>query len=52
MNVFRRVALVSAGLALALHGLALPPAAPGPLKTQNVVVIVTDGLRWQEGLRG
>ena len=52
MNVFRRVALVSAGLALALHGLALPPAAPGPLKTQNVVVIVTDGLRWQEVFRG
>lgn len=36
-------------LLLATSNLA---AAGGPLKTENVVVIVTDGLRWQEVFRG
>ena len=31
---------------------AAPLAAAGPYKTENVVVIVTDGLRWQEVFRG
>ena len=39
--------------ALLCIGLAAAPlVAAGPYKTENVVVIVTDGLRWQEVFRG
>lgn len=41
---------------LAVLVLLAPAAAsaspPGPIRTENVVVIVTDGLRWQEVFRG
>lgn len=43
------------GLATVLAALAAPLGAAGPpaaRKTENVVVIVTDGLRWQEVFRG
>jgi hypothetical protein len=37
------------GLAFGLAGVAQPPAAH---KTQNVIVVMMDGLRWQEVFRG
>jgi Type I phosphodiesterase / nucleotide pyrophosphatase len=42
----------AAALTLVLAASAAAASPPGPLKTENVVVIVTDGLRWQEVFRG
>ena len=39
-------------LALLWPAGSLAAASPAPSKTENVVVIVTDGLRWQEVFRG
>jgi hypothetical protein len=41
------------GMLLAAAGAAMPAAAPAPAgKTRNVVLIVSDGLRWQEVFTG
>jgi hypothetical protein len=52
MNRSRRVPLVLSLLAAALAVPRSAAAAPAPLRTENVVVVVTDGLRWQEVFRG
>ena len=52
MNAARSLGLAAAALGLAVCARALPPPAAEAPKTQNVVVIVTDGLRWQEVFRG
>lgn len=51
MKPSRRIAcLLFAVTAMLSPGAQAAP--PSPLKTENVVVIVTDGLRWQEVFRG
>jgi hypothetical protein len=51
MKPLSRARILLLGLAAALAPDARG-ATPAPLKTENVVVIVTDGLRWQEVFRG
>jgi len=48
----RRASRLAAALALAFAAAAAIAVPPGPYRTENVVVIVTDGLRWQEVFRG
>src|SRR5580693_6446520 len=50
-RLFCLCCLILTGL---LHKRALHAASPfdGPLKTRNVVFIMTDGLRWEEVFRG
>src|SRR5262249_40938346 len=52
MNRFRRMGLLPLALAAALGRPPSAAAAPPSGKTENVVAIVTDGLRWQEVCRG
>ncbi len=48
----RRLPLMVAALITAAAAIAAPATAQRPPRTQNVVLIVTDGLRWQELVRG
>ena len=52
MNTLHAVAAAILGLLLALPSMASPLNTAKPLKTRNVVLIVSDGLRWQEIFTG
>ena len=47
-----RIALLAISFLLIAPGLASGQQSSAPLKTQNVVLIVSDGLRWQEIFTG